>query len=92
MDIERANPILTAKIVGSYLRQHRVRSEELPQIITSVGQTLGQLGQPVQPEEIRTPAVSVRRSVSQEYVICLDWLPREDAATAHQQPAWFEPR
>jgi predicted transcriptional regulator len=72
MDIERVNPVLTAKIVGSYLRQHRVRSEELPQIITSVGQTLGQLGQPVQPEEIRTPAVSVRRSVSQEYVICLD--------------------
>jgi predicted transcriptional regulator len=72
MDIERANPILTAKIVGSYLRQHRVRSEELPQIITSVGQTLGELGQPVQPQEILTPAVSVRRSVSHEYVICLD--------------------
>jgi predicted transcriptional regulator len=72
MDIERANPILTAKIVGSYVRQHRVRPEELPEIITSVHQALGQLGQPVQPEEILTPAVSVRRSVSQEYVICLD--------------------
>jgi predicted transcriptional regulator len=72
MDVERANPILTAKIVGSYVRQHRVRPEELPEIITSVHQALGKLGQPVQPEEIRTPAVSVRRSVSQEYVICLD--------------------
>jgi predicted transcriptional regulator len=72
MDIKRSNPILTAKIIGSYLRQHRVRPEELPQIITCVHQALGQLGQPVQPEEVLTPAVSVRRSVSQEYVICLD--------------------
>jgi predicted transcriptional regulator len=72
MDIERASPILTAKIVGSYVRQHKVRPDELPEIITSVHQALGQLGQPVQPEEILTPAVSVRRSVSQEYVICLD--------------------
>jgi predicted transcriptional regulator len=72
MDIEPVNPTLTAKIVGSYVRQHRVRPEELPEIITSVHQALGQLGQPVQPEEILTPAVSVRRSVSHEYVICLD--------------------
>jgi predicted transcriptional regulator len=72
MDIERFNPILTAKIVGSYVRQHNVRPEQLPEIITSVRQALGQLGQPVQPEQAPTPAVSVRRSVSQEYVICLD--------------------
>jgi predicted transcriptional regulator len=72
MDIERLNPILTAKIIGGYLRQHKVRSEELPEIITLVHQALGQLGQPVQPEEILTPAVSIRRSVSQEYVACLD--------------------
>jgi len=72
MDIERANPILTAKIVGSYVRQHRVRPEELPEIITSVHQALGQLGQPVQLQEILSPAVSVRRSVSQDFVICLN--------------------
>jgi predicted transcriptional regulator len=72
MDIERLNPILTAKIIGSYVRQHKLNPEQLPEIITSVHQALGQLGQPVQPEEILTPAVSVRRSVSQEYVICLD--------------------
>jgi predicted transcriptional regulator len=72
MDIERSIPIFTAKIVGSYVRQHKVTPEQLPEIITSVHQALGQLGQPVEPEEILTPAVSVRRSVSQEYVICLD--------------------
>jgi predicted transcriptional regulator len=72
MDIERVDPILTAKIVGSYVRQHRVGPEQLAEIITSVHQALAQLGQPVQSKEILTPAVSVRRSVSQEYVICLD--------------------
>ena len=72
MDIERVDPILTAKIVGGYVRRHRVSPEQLPEIITSVHQALGQLGQPVQSEEILTPAVSVRRSVSQEYVVCLD--------------------
>ena len=72
MEIERVNPILTAKIVSSYVRQHKVRPEQLAEIITCVHQALGQLGQPGQPEEVRTPAVSVRRSVHQDYVICLD--------------------
>jgi predicted transcriptional regulator len=72
MDIERLNPNLTAKIVGSYLRQHRVRPEQLSEIITTVHRALGQLGQPLQPEEILTPAVSVRQSVRHEYVVCLD--------------------
>jgi predicted transcriptional regulator len=72
MDIDQANPILTAKIIGSYVRQHKVSPEQLPEIITSVHQALAQVGQPVQPEEIPTPAVSVRRSVSREYVVCLD--------------------
>jgi predicted transcriptional regulator len=72
MDIERVDPILTAKIVGGYVRRHRVNPEQLPEIITSVHQALAQVGQPIQPEEILTPAVSVRRSVSPEYVVCLD--------------------
>jgi predicted transcriptional regulator len=72
MDIEQFNPILTAEIVGSYVRHHKVRPEQLPEIIASVRQTLSQLGQPVQPEEVLTPAVSVRRSVSQDHVTCLD--------------------
>ena len=71
MAIERVDPILTAKIIGGYVRQHRVSPEQLPEIIASVHQALGQLGQPVQPEEILTPAVSVRQSVRREYVVCL---------------------
>ena len=72
MNTEKMNPRLTAIIVKSYVRQHRMRPEQLSDLVTSVHQALGQLGQPVQPEEVRTPAVSVRRSVHQDYVVCLD--------------------
>ena len=59
-------------IVKSYVVQHRVRPDQISDLITSVDQALGQLGQSVQHEEILTPAVSVRRSVHQDYVVCLD--------------------
>ncbi len=72
MNTEKINPHLTATIVKSYIVQHKVRPDQISDLITSVDQALGQLGQPVQPEEILTPAVSVRRSVHQDYVVCLD--------------------
>src|SRR6267142_1333974 len=59
-------------IVKSYVVQHRVRPEQISDLIASVNQALGQLGQPVVPEEVLVPAVSVRRSVRQDYVVCLD--------------------
>src|SRR6266849_1160984 len=66
------NPRLTANFVKSYVVQHRVRPDQISNLITSVYQTLAELGQPVQPAEILTPAVSVRRSVHQDYVVCMD--------------------
>ncbi len=72
MNTEKTNPRLTATIVKSYVVQHRVRPDQISDLINSVNQALGQLGQPVQPKEILTPAVSVRRSVHQDYVVCLD--------------------
>src|SRR5258708_12636802 len=59
-------------IVSSYVRHHAVRPEQLSDLITTVHHALGQLGQPVQTEEVLVPAVSVRRSVHQDYVVCLD--------------------
>src|ERR1700730_3922479 len=59
-------------IVRSYVRHHRVGTDQISDLITSVHQAFGQLGQPVAPEEVLVPAVSVRRSVHQDYVVCLD--------------------
>ena len=72
MNTEEINPHLTAKIVVSYVRHHRLVPDQIADLITSVHRTIGQLGQPLEPEEVLTPAVSVRRSVHRDYVICLD--------------------
>src|SRR6201987_1613651 len=59
-------------IVSSYIRHHTLRPEQLPDLITTVHRALSHVGQPVQTEEVLTPAVSVRRSVHHDYVVCLD--------------------
>jgi predicted transcriptional regulator len=56
----------------SYVRHHRLGPDQLSDLITSVHRAIGQLGQPSELKEILTPAVSVRRSVHQDYVVCLD--------------------
>jgi predicted transcriptional regulator len=71
-EYEKIDPRLTAMIVRSYVRHHRVGTDQISDLITSVHQAFGQLGQPVAPEEVLVPAVSVRRSVHQDYVVCLE--------------------
>ena len=72
MNNEVLDPHLTTKIVSSYVRHHTVGTDQVSNLITSVHQALAQLGQPVQTQEVLTPAVSVRRSVHHDYVVCLD--------------------
>src|SRR6267143_824181 len=72
METEKVASHFTAKIVRSYVRHHTVGAAQLSDLITTVHRALGELGQPYHPEEVRTPAVSVRRSVHQDYVVCLD--------------------
>src|SRR6516162_7975413 len=72
MKTEAVNPHLTAKIVVSYVRHHRLGSDQLSDLITSVHRAICQLGQPPTPEEVLTPAVSIWRSVNQNHVTCLD--------------------
>jgi len=69
---QEVDPHLTARIVESYVRHHTVGTGQVSELITSVHGALAQLGRPSQPEEVLTPAVSVRRSVHRDYVICLD--------------------
>src|SRR5215471_10385143 len=72
MNTGKNDPYLTSKIVRSYVRHHKLAANELSDLIKTVHQAIGQLGAPPEPEEIRTPAVSVRQSVRRDYVICLD--------------------
>ena len=72
MNTEETNPHSTAMIVSSYVRHHTLRPEQLSDLITTVHHVLSHLAQPIQTEEVLTPAVSVRRSVHHDYVVCLD--------------------
>jgi len=72
MDAQTVSPLLTAKIVGSYLRHHTVGASELPDLIATVHRSLRELGRQPPVEEVLTPAVSVRQSVRHDYVVCLD--------------------
>jgi predicted transcriptional regulator len=60
------------KIIASYVGNHTLAPEQLSALIVSVQQAISQLGKPVEPEAVRTPAVSVRRSVQRNYVVCLE--------------------
>ena len=83
MNTEEVNPHLTAKIVVSYVRHHRLVPDQLADLISSVHRAIGQVGQPPEPEEVLTPAVSVRRSVHRDYVVCLDCGYRGKTLTRH---------
>lgn len=64
---------LTAEIVGAYVSHHTVAATDLPDLIATVGKELVSLGQkPAEPEvEKPKPAVSIKRSVGQDHLICL---------------------
>lgn len=72
MNSNENHPRLTAEIVSKYVAHHKLEAGQLSRLITSVHQAIAQLGQPDESEQARTPAVSVRRSVQHDYVICLD--------------------
>ena len=63
---------LTAKIVSKYVAHHKLATTEIPNLITTVYQAIEHLGQTEKEEETQTPAVSIRRSVQRDYVVCLD--------------------
>ena len=72
MNPQKVDPHLIARIVQSYFRHHPVGTGQVSDLIASVHRALAQLGRPVQPQEVLTAAVSVRRSVRHDYVVCLD--------------------
>jgi predicted transcriptional regulator len=72
METNGNDPYLTAKIVSQYVAHHKLTAGEIPNLIATVHQAISHLGETAQEEKVRTPAVPVRRSVQQDYVVCLD--------------------
>ena len=66
---------LTAKIVSAYVERNTVAVADLPTLISTVHQSLAKLGEPdtaSAPEVELKPAVPVKKSVTADYIICLE--------------------
>ena len=64
---------LTADIVAAHVSNNPVAIADLPTLISQVYSTLSNMGQVVEPEpEKPMPAVPVKKSVTPEYLICLE--------------------
>ena len=64
---------LTAEIVAAYVSNNSVAANDLPNVISQVHAALG--GATTMAEEVvekPKPAVSVRRSIQNDYLICLE--------------------
>ncbi len=66
---------LTSQIVATYVSNNSVQVSDLPALITSVHQSLATLGQPQASAEAPAdlkPAVPVKKSVTPDYIVCLE--------------------
>jgi len=65
---------LTTEIVAAHVSNNTVSSTELPDLIRLVYSSLSSQGVEIkeEPQEKLTPAVPVKKSVTPEYIICLE--------------------
>ncbi|CUW40815.1 Transcriptional regulator, Ros/MucR family [Magnetospirillum sp. XM-1] len=64
---------LTTKIVAAYLGSNTLAATEIPTLITSVYSTLVSTDAPTSTQtEQKQPAVSVKRSVTPDHIVCLE--------------------
>jgi predicted transcriptional regulator len=65
---------LTADIAAAYVSANTVAAADLPALIQSIHRSLANVGAPTAPAEAtrQTPAVSIKKSIGDDYIICLE--------------------
>jgi predicted transcriptional regulator len=64
---------LTADIASAYVGNNTVASGDLPSVIQAIFKALSSVDVPVEaPPEPKTPAVSIKKSLTDDYLICLE--------------------
>jgi predicted transcriptional regulator len=74
-DTAGKNPVeLTASIVSAYLSNNPTQASEIPNLISQVHAALLRVstGRTEMPQETARPAVSVKKSMTPEYLVCLE--------------------
>ena len=77
MDEDNSHPellSLTTEIVAAYAGSHTLATSELPALIGSVFEALRTAGtvEAEKPAEALVPAVPIRKSVTPEFIVCLE--------------------
>ena len=62
---------LTAEIIAAYVANNSVDASDLPKLINSVNRALANIDKNQSIDRL-TPAVPIKKSVTQEYIICLE--------------------
>ena len=65
---------MTVDITSAYVSNKSVELDQLPEVIRNVYNTLKSLDEKKEPESLapRKPAVSIRRSITPDYIVCLE--------------------
>ena len=65
---------MTTDIVSAYVGNNSVAAADLPSLIQSVHKALSGVGSGAEPVEVapKEPAVSVKKSITPDYLICLE--------------------
>ena len=64
---------LSADVVSSYVGNNTVQPDQVTDMLRSVFETLTSLSGPEEPEpEVLEPAVPIRKSVTDDFIICLE--------------------
>ncbi len=65
---------MTAEIVAAYVGNNSLPVSAVPELVQTVHHALSGLGknEPEQPAEPLKPAVSIRRSITPDYLVCLE--------------------
>lgn len=63
---------LTSKIVSAHVGNNAVSNGDLPQLIEEVYKSLNTVGDKAEPKEKLQPAVPIKKSIQQDYIICLE--------------------
>ena len=74
MENQRDLVRLAAEIAAAYVSANTVPSQDLPAIIRTIHNALLEVsGSPsAQPENTQEPAISIKKSVTADYIICLE--------------------
>jgi predicted transcriptional regulator len=63
---------MTAEITSAYVANNAVATADLPRVISTIAENLRQLGQEPEEEVKLEPAVPIKKSVTPDFIICLE--------------------